>query len=236
MAGHAYSGRAASTILQQVPSGGRLKQGKSVRVVLSLGPRPVPVPHLANLTESQADAALEAAGLRPAVPVKRESSMTVPAGVVITSAPSGGTLVPGRAVSLTVSTGKPHVPVPGLPGASAASYTAASAVMNASGLQSVQSSAYSNTVPKGAVISTQPPAGTSVVVGSQVTVQVSLGPHLVVVPYVHGDSVTGAAQSLEAGGFSVSGVSGNPTATVSGTSPSGGSEILYGSSVQIVTG
>ena len=236
VAGHTYSSRVARTIVQQVPSGGRLKQGKSVRVVLSLGLRPVPVPHVANLTEAQADAALKAAGLRPAVPVKREASMTVAAGAVITSAPSGGTLVPGSAVSLTVSTGKPHVPVPGLPGASAASYTAASAVMNASGLQPIETFAYNNTIPKGAVILTQPPPATSVVVGSPVTVQVSLGPHLVAVPSVHGDSVTGAAQNLEAQGFSVSGVTGNPTSTVSGTSPSGGSEILYGSSVQIVTG
>ena len=176
MAGHACSGRAASTILQQVPSGGRLKQGKSVRVVLSLGPRPVPVPHLANLTESQADAALEAAGLRPAVPVKRESSMTVPAGVVITSAPSGGTLVSGpRRLAHRV-----HWK------ASRAGTRAAGRQCRqlhhglgrheAGGLQAVQSSAYSNTVPKGAVISTQPPAGTSVVVGSQVTVQVRSAP------------------------------------------------------------
>jgi eukaryotic-like serine/threonine-protein kinase len=233
---HAYSSRAARTIVQQVPSGGRLKQGKSVRVVLSLGPKPVPVPHLANLPEATAEAALKAAGLRTAVPVKKASSMTVPAGSVISSTPSGGTLVPGRAVSLTVSTGKPHVPVPGLAGASAASYTAAAAAMNASGLQAVETSDYSNTVPKGSVILTEPPPGTSVVLGSQVTVEVSLGPHLVAVPFVGGDSVTGAAQALEAQGFSVSGVTGNPTAAVSGTSPSGGSEILYGSAVQIVTG
>ena len=235
VAGHAYSNQAAAPSCSRSP-GEQLKQGKSVRVVLSLGLRPVPVPHVANLTEAQADAALKATGLRPAVRVKREASMTVAAGAVITSAPSGGTGPGQRGLAHGVDR-KTSRPGTRTAGASAASYRGL-------GSHECQRPAADRNLrlqqhhPRRCGDLDPTATGDLGDDKLQVTVQVfRLGPHLVAVPFVHGDSVTSAAQNLEAQGFSVSGVSsGNPTSTVSGTSPSGGSEILYGSSVQIVTG
>ena len=74
------------------------------------------------------------------------------------------------------------------------------------------------------------------IVGSQVTVVVSKGPRLVSVPNVSGQSVGAASQTLSDDGFQVSGVTGNPIATVTGTSPSSGAVVRFGSAVQIITG
>ena len=71
------------------------------------------------------------------------------------------------------------------------------------------------------MIGTVPPPGTVVIVGTQVTVEISLGPHLVAVPNVATESVGAASQQLQNDGFQVSGVTGNPIATVTGT-PRGG--------------
>jgi eukaryotic-like serine/threonine-protein kinase len=120
--------------------------------------------------------------------------------------------------------------------ASSASFAAAEAALTAAQLTATQVDQYSSTVPKGQVIATVPPAGTQVRVGSAVTVQVSKGPQMVAVPNVAQDSVSQATQTLEAAGFSVSGVTGNPTATVTGTSPSEGTLLVIHSSVQIITG
>ena len=51
-------------------------------------------------------------------------------------------------------------------------------------LAATETTAYNDTVATGAVISTRPAAGTTVVVGSPVVVVVSKGPHLVAVPNV----------------------------------------------------
>ena len=230
-----YSSALSGTVISQNPQTGRLKEGRTVSVVLSRGPQPVEVPNLVNLTQSAASAVLQTLGLKVG-PVHHQSSLTVPAGSVISSSPDQGTLLPGQAVSMVVSTGKPFVAVPGLTTASAASFAAAQAVLAAAHLTASEAQQYSSTVPKGQVIATQPAPGTQVRVGSEVTVVVSKGPQLVAVPNVAQDSVSEAAAALEAAGFSVSGVTGNPTAVVTGTSPPAGTLLVIHSSVQIITG
>jgi eukaryotic-like serine/threonine-protein kinase len=230
-----YSSAPSGTVISQSPRTGSLKEGRAVSVVLSRGPQPVAVPNLVNLAQSAVSAVLQTLGLKLGA-VHHQSSLTVPAGSVISGSPDQGTLLPGQAVSIVVSTGKPFVAVPGLTSASTASFAAAQAALATANLTSVPVQQYSSTVPKGQVIATQPPAGTRVRVGSQVTVEVSRGPQLVAVPGVAGDSVSQAAGALEAAGFSVSGVTGNPTATVTGTSPPAGTLMVIHSSVQIITG
>jgi hypothetical protein len=53
---------------------------------------------------------------------------------------------------------------------------------------------------------------------------------------VQGDSVGAASQTLAGAGFQLSGVTGDPIATVTGTSPASGAMVLFGSAVQIITG
>ena len=160
--------------------------------------------------------------------------MAVPAGEVISSTPSAGTLLPGQSVSLVVSSGKPKVPVPSL--GPDTTLAAATAAIQGAGLSVVQANDYNTTVPKGDVISLTPAAGTTVTIGDQVTVDVSLGPHYVTVPNLAGDSVGAAVQALSADGLGVAGTNGSPINSVTATAPPAGTEVLYGSSVTLVTG
>jgi beta-lactam-binding protein with PASTA domain len=225
---------AAGTVVSQQPTGGRLAHGKTVSVVVSKGPQPVAVPTLTGKTQTDAQGIITALGLKVG-PVTQATSMIVPAGSVISADPAGGTLLPGRSVALVVSTGKPTVVVPTLSGPDVLSFAAAQAALQGLGLTATESDQYSTTVDAGQVIVTSPAPGATVTVGTVVTVEISKGPHLVAVPDVADNSVTTASQILAAAGFSVSGVTGNPTATVTGSDPTAGTMALYGSAVQLST-
>ena len=232
----AYSSKAAGIVLAQRPARGSLAEGSAVAVLLSLGPQPVNVPtNLAGTPLDAAEAVLQTLGLKTGT-VTRQSSMTVAAGLVISSTPAAGTLLPGQSVNLVVSSGKPTVPVPALSGPSAASFAAAQAALQGVGLTAVESDQFSDTVPRGQVITTQPGPGSAAVVGSQIVVEISKGPDLVAVPDVRGDSVAQASQVLAGAGFNVTGVSGNPQKPVNSTSPPVGTMAHVGSGVQLITG
>ena len=220
-------------VISQTPASGKIREGQTVSVVLSLGPEPVKVPVVQGDTVQAAEQALQALGLGFKL-AAGATSMTVPAGEVISATPSSGTLLPGQSVTIVVSLGKPKVAVPSL--ASNAAFAAVSAAIDAAGLSASQVSDYSTTVPKGDVISVNPSPGTTITVGDNVTVDVSLGPHDVAVPQVAGDSVGAAVQALSADGLGVAGTNGNPINSVTSTLPAAGSEVLYGSSVTLVTG
>jgi beta-lactam-binding protein with PASTA domain len=105
------------------------------------------------------------------------------------------------------------------------------------GFHSSEATTYSNTVPAGDVISTEPVPGAREVVGTTVAVTVSLGPHLVTIPAsVIGLSTRDAATLLERIGLNVYETLGSPLEPVSGTQPAVGTAVLYGKSVVLVTG
>ena len=233
--GRSYSASPVGTVLSQRPNRGRLAEGSTVSVVLSLGPQPVKVPTgLAGIPEGDAAAVLQTLGLKVGN-VTHATSMTVPAGAVISSNPNSGTLLPGQTVDLVVSSGKPTAVVPALSGANAASFAAAQSALQALGLVAVESDQFSNTVAKGQVIGTQPAGGTTVVVGSQVTVLISKGQDLVAVPNVQNQTVPQATQALNAVGFAVTVTNASSNATVKSTNPPAGTMALRGSNVTIVT-
>ncbi|HLI24391.1 MAG TPA: PASTA domain-containing protein, partial [Acidimicrobiales bacterium] len=226
---------AAGRVIAQTPAGGQLRQGKAVAVTMSLGPPPVPVPSLAGDTQARATAALGAAHLAVGR-VTPQASTTVAQGVVISWSPAGRTVPQGTHVDLVVSSGLPYVTVPTLSGTAASSYAGARSALAGAGLAAAESYAYSTTVPANAVVTTSPGPGASLRLHSTVTVVVSKGPPVLPVPDVTGQSVAAATQTLTADGFSVSGVSGNPTATVTGTNPAIGTVLQKGSSIQLITG
>ena len=94
---------------------------------------------------------------------------------------------------------------------------------------------FSDTVQKGQVVSTSPPAGADAPKGSKVTVNVSKGPDLVTVPNVVGKSAVDAEKALNAAGLVVSSVSGPPTGVVFATSPPAGTQVHRGSGVILAT-
>ncbi|MHC4573584.1 MAG: PASTA domain-containing protein [Planctomycetota bacterium] len=218
------------------PAGTSVAYGSSVDLEISLGHAPVAVPDVLNMTESQAEAALNAAGLNKGA-VTTSYSDTVPAGLVISSTPPAGTSVAyGSSVDLEISLG--HAPVT-VPNVLSMTETQAEATLNGAGLvKGTVTTSYSDTVPAGLVISSTPPAGTSVAYGSSVDLEISLGHAPVTVPNVLSMTETQAEATLNGAGL----VKGTVTTSYSETVPAGlvisstppaGTPVAYGSSVDL---
>ncbi|UOE46156.1 Stk1 family PASTA domain-containing Ser/Thr kinase [Agromyces larvae] len=101
----------AGLVIRTDPPGGEIVDvATTIRVVVSTGRQPVAVPDTTNMTLEQAKAALEQVGLTAGTE-SRVNSPTVPADVVISTAPAGGTTVAvGSAVNLEISSGKVTLP------------------------------------------------------------------------------------------------------------------------------
>jgi serine/threonine-protein kinase len=227
---------AGDTIGQSPAAATELRPGGTVSVTVSKGPSPVAIPAgLVGGSLAGDEAVLEALGLRVG-PVSEAPSETVPSGDVVSTAPSTGSLLPGRSIAMVVSTGKPIVVVPTLAGTAASGFAAAQQALAAVGLGATEQQEYSSSVPRGEVVVTAPGPGARVRQGTVVVVEVSKGPDTVVVGDVRGDSVAAATADLGAQGLDVSGVSGNPTAAVTGTQPAAGTTVVLGTNVVLVTG
>lgn len=105
---------AAGQVVGTEPSMGTdLKPGVSVGLLISKGPRPVPVPDIEGRKANAAKRALADDGLKASVTEKFSES--VPDGVVISVKPAPGTVIDsGSEVELLVSKGPPPVTVPDL--------------------------------------------------------------------------------------------------------------------------
>jgi serine/threonine protein kinase/beta-lactam-binding protein with PASTA domain len=236
VAGHRYDqGAAPGVVVAQQPAAGRLRQGRAVSVIISLGPPPVPVPNLTGDTQAQAAAALADAHLKPGA-IAARSSTTVAQGKIIAWTDQGQVVPQATKVGLVVSSGLPFVTVPSLSGTASASFGGARSALAGATLNATEAEAFNSTVPAGEVVGTDPGPGTSVRMDSTVTVVLSKGPPVVAIPDVSGQSVSSATQALTSVGLTVSGVSGNPTVAVTATSPAKGAVVQKGSSVELITG
>jgi eukaryotic-like serine/threonine-protein kinase len=136
-----------------------------------------------------------------AAAIQQAHSDTVPAGQVISTDPSiGGRALRGSTITVVVSEGRPIVPDV-TPGAQvqAAEQQVQQAQLTPR-LDAAQDQ-YSPTVPKGAVVGLNPPAGTQVNIGANVVVIVSKGPPPNPVPNVVGQPHDQAFQALQQAGF-----------------------------------
>jgi len=188
------------TVVSSEPEAGRkVAKGSHVRLVVSAGRRPVPVPRVVGSTLTDAGAALKASGLRLG-PVTRRWSDTAPVGAVVAAVPDQGTTVrQGDEVSLVLSQGPPPVTLPSVRGSSVAD---ARGRLTGLGLKVTVKERNDEQVPAGRVISLSPANGT-VPKGSTVTLTVSLGPPLVDVPFVRDMKYSDAEARLRAAGFKV---------------------------------
>lgn len=165
---HAYSDTVpAGDVISSSPVPGTvLRHGTPIALTESSGPAPVPVPDLRTDTLAAATAALTSVGLQATS--TQAFSTTVPAGEVISqSVPPGNSAAHGSTVALVVSKGPQLVTVPHLSGQRP---TAAEGALQNLGLQA-KIDKFPGT-PGSSVVAQSPGPGTTVRVGSTVTLYV----------------------------------------------------------------
>lgn len=241
-----FSDRPAGVVIRQNPEANtRLKEGGTVRLVISRGSDWVNVPDMVGQTASFAESKFREAELIPS----REPdaySETVPAGNVISQDPAGGSRAArGSKVRYIVSKGKQpplQVTVPDLEGLTETEAAARLASVKLR-LGSV-SEAYSPTVAEGLVVGQSPIASREIDEGSAVNITISLGPEPVtdvtvpgVVTLTEADAVgqiTGAGLAPSVNLVSTA----DPAkyGRVISQSPSGGATVPAGSTVTINVG
>ena len=159
------------------------------------------IPRVVGVEQAAAERMLADADLVAAVTVARDDD--VAAGRIAAVDPAvDERLLRGSTVTLTVSSGRPTVPV--VPAGTAVA--AAEQALRDAGFTPARSGAeYSASVPAGAVVRTDPPAGTALASGSTVTLVPSRGPEparQVRVPFLIGRTAAGATAALAAVGLS----------------------------------
>jgi len=181
---------AKDVVISQNPSVGTLvSRGTTVTLGVSLG---VVVPDVRNLLLTDATIQLQAIGLQ--VQPVNERSSTVPQDAVIRQDPAAGSNVsPGSTVTLTVSLGG-NVTVPNVVDVRVAD---AQAQLQAAGLQTRLAYETSGGVNKGFVIKSDPLAGTSVSLGTTITLTISTGQDFEI-PDVTGQLFRDAQKKLQA--------------------------------------
>jgi serine/threonine-protein kinase len=217
-------------VIGQDPApGGWLGRGGTIKLIVSKGPKPVPLPDVVGKPQAQAAAALSRAQF--VVGISKSYSDTVRTGSVIATQPASQA-PPGSTVVMVVSRGPRPVAVPQVPVGQP--FAAASRVLQRSGLVAGQQPQFSDTVPAGRVIGTSPAAGALVQKGSTVAVLVSRGPDIVVVPTLKGRTVDVATALAQRAGLSVT-VSGaySPGKTVRAQAPDAGAKVKRGTVVTL---
>ncbi|MET0560341.1 MAG: Stk1 family PASTA domain-containing Ser/Thr kinase [Gaiellaceae bacterium] len=191
----------------------------------------VAVPYVVGIQAALAAQRIEEEGLTPQV--RRVSNSDVEEGVVFLQNPTEGTRVDqGTVVRIDVSSGKPEVTIPSVVGQTAED---AVAELTRAGLVA-QVVEVNSDRDEGSVTAQSPSAGTVVVEGTQVRVNVSKGPRPVNVPNVVGLPYDQAASELQRAGFVVSRIdedSDQAAGIVTRQTPSGGSEGSRGSTVTV---
>ncbi|QJY49554.1 Stk1 family PASTA domain-containing Ser/Thr kinase [Pseudonocardia broussonetiae] len=203
------------------------------------------VPALVGVQQTAAAELLDDYGLVTG-PATTTFDNAAPAGAVLAvDPPVGAQLLRGEIVTLTVSTGRPVVP----PVEAGTDVAGAEQLVRDAGLTPTRDSSdaeFSDSVPEGAVIRTEPPAGQAVDIGGAVTLVVSRGvepppaPARVSVPMVVGQTASAAQALLDELGLSTVVQSTLPFAlnedpTVIGQSPAAGTVVEEGTQVVLDT-
>lgn len=201
------SGNIISTNPSDVNAHVSKRTGEALQVTISKGVRQAVVP--TDILDPNSTAgkdpvkALEDAGFDNVIhnADNDQWSVTVPAGAAISVSPEPGTAADHDAqVTVVLSKGPMPVSMPDVVGKSR---TDAAELLDAAKLVVTYNEEYSDSVPNGTVISSDPASGTQLKWGDAVTVTVSKGPEMVTVPNVVGKSTSEATQILEGLGLKV---------------------------------
>lgn len=157
----------AGSVAGSIPAqGSALKRGAQVTLLVSKGPKPIPVPNLVGKSLDDATSALASAGLK--MTTTEEYSEKYDIGEVVSMKPKAGTEVQkGTEVALVISKGPPPVRIPSVFGKSARE---ARRILQEAGLK-VREDSYGIVVFN--LVQTQEPrAGTTVPKGSTVVITI----------------------------------------------------------------
>jgi len=194
-------------------------------------------PGVLGMTRAAATHALDDAGLKAEIGDPAYSE-TVPVGRVVATDPDPGSKVlTGGTVTLTLSLGKERYDVPKLKGKT--EDQAQDALANTHLTYGTTKERWSDTVPTGTVITSTPPAGTTLRPGTAVDLVVSKGPKPVTLRDWVGKSADDALAWLKAKGLDGAVVSEEYSDTVAdggviSMDPPGGTTVHRGDAVQLV--
>jgi eukaryotic-like serine/threonine-protein kinase len=105
--------RSGRVIETAPPEGSSVRRGSTVTLIVSRGRERVAVPNVTGSTREEAEQALRAAELEPAVS-EREDAEAEPGTVLEQDPPAGTQIAKGGTVELVVATAPAEVPVPGV--------------------------------------------------------------------------------------------------------------------------
>ncbi len=189
------------------------------------------VPDVEGIIESLAVNQIEAEGLQ--ANVRREPRSDTPIGIVAEQDPEPPNRIEkGNFVTIVVSTGKPKTRVPGVVGRSRDD--AVVALRDADLTPRVVE--INSERPTNTVTAQSPRAGTTLVEGSIVRINVSIGPKPIAVPSVVGVAYESAASQLQGIGFGVARTdveSNEPAGIVVGQNPNAGASAGKGSTITL---
>ena len=228
------SDQTKGTVTKQNPKGGsKVEKGSTVSVWFSTGPQTVSVPDVANKSQEEAKSVLESAGFKVGS-VKTVDSGTVEKDKVVSTDPAANSKqTKGTIITLYISSGMTKIP-DNLVGQSKDSVIEQ---LNKAGIGTVNvENEYSDSVDSGSVTRLDPGSGSTVELGTSVTIWVSLGKQQVSVPSVLHMTLSSAKSALTNNGFQVT-VNGSTDddAIVTGMSPEGGSQADSGATITLTT-
>jgi serine/threonine-protein kinase len=219
------------TVVEQLTRPGVWQpDGRPVVVVVSRGPKAVRFSDVVGQPVDAATATLQGLGFVVDASA-RSFDEQAQAGTVLASDPVGEA-PPDSVIRLTVSDGPAPRTVPDV--GAGGTFADAAAKLDAAQLDAVQADEFSDTVPPGQVLGTDPGAGAQVPRRSSVSVRVSKGPDLVAIPGVAGSTIEAASQSLAGLGLTAT-VQGNyrPGGAVIASDPPAGTMVKRGSTVRL---
>ena len=222
-------------------AGAEVEKQTEIRLIVSLGPNPVAVPAISGQSLADVELALQEVNLILGS-TSEEFNDFVDEGSVLRlvdenneTLAAGSQVLAGSTLNAVLSAG-PLPDVTGLP------VDEARETLDAVGVNGVVGGdgAFSDTVPEGYVVEVSLPAGATIRPGDTLTLIVSRGPELVMIPDLVGETIADAKEVLEGLGFEVEVRSEFPEsdwdrsfARVTSLSPSSGQEVAKGTLVII---
>lgn len=221
-------------VVSQDPDGGVLLEGKAIGLIMSAGPPLKPVPKVVGLDREKAEAKIVDAGFVVG-DITSEFSTEQPKGAVVSIVPKSGRVELGSEIGLVISKGPRSIEVPNVAGKRAEN---AVAILQEAGFEPVLTDSYSDDVPEGKVVSTDPAGGGMWDDGGNITVYVSIGPEFKEfrLPDVRGMSVAAATKLLEKKNLKVKVVDSDyGGSTVAETDPLPGTKVTEGDTIALFT-